>query len=170
MYIVSVVYAVRKCTLYTAVDEQGAAAMFKYFDLQFFGGTILMLAAVAIAYLALTNASLPVLGGPKGALIGVVVVGMAACAVGGISQATTVGWTNPAIIVGSVVGTAMLLVVAAAFLGWDAQLRPIAQFVPGTLAVDLTTERIAVFALAVLMVAKWAVSVLLAVSRGIAAS
>ncbi len=144
--------------------------MFKYFDASFFGGTVLTLAALALAYLALTNSALPVVGGARGALIAVTVIGFVACPVGGISQASTVGWTNPVIVAGSVVGVAMLLVVAAGLFGWDAQLRPVAQFVPGALAVDLSTERLAIFALAALMLVKWVLDIALTAWRGLASA
>ena len=66
---------------------------------------------------------------------------MTACAIAGISQAAGglvnppngLGWTHPMIILGSVLGTAALLILAAGLLGWDWVLQPFAPLVPVTL-------------------------------------
>ena len=65
--------------------------MVKLFDTTFFAGSFLVLAALAVAFLALTRSELPLVGTGVGALIAVAVIGMAGCAVGGISQAATAG-------------------------------------------------------------------------------
>ncbi len=140
--------------------------MVKYFDASFFAGAALTLVAIAVAYLALTNASLPLVGGARGALIAVTVIGFVACPIAGISQATLVGWTNPAIVLGSLFGVAALAIVGAGLFGWDGVVRPVAQFVPGSLAVDLSTERLAVVALAAVMFLKLALDVVLVTWRG----
>jgi hypothetical protein len=130
----------------------------KLFDTTFIVGTCLVLAALAVAFLALNRDDLPVLGTGVGALLAVGMIGMAGCAIGGISQAPVVGWTAPTIILGIVLGVISLVVVGAGIFGWDALLQPIAQFVQGQ-AASVSTVRTAIFALAVLIAVKWVIAV-----------
>lgn len=136
--------------------------MVRLFDATFFAGTFLVLAALAVAYAVVTRDEVPLIGTGALALVAVAVIGMAGCAVGGISQAPALGWTNPAIVVGLVLGVIGLAIVGAGLLGWNAVLDPVAQFVPGQ-AAGLTPIRTATFALAVLIAVKWFVAVGMAV-------
>jgi hypothetical protein len=133
--------------------------MVKLFDTTFFVGSFLVLAALAVAFLALTRSELPLIGTGVGALIAVAVIGMAGCAVGGISQAPTLGWTAPTIVLGVVLGVIALAIVAAGIFGWSAVLEPIGRFVPGQATTPDTTVRTAIFALAVLIAAKWLIAI-----------
>ena len=133
--------------------------MVKLFDSTFVLGSALVIASLVVAALALTRDDVPVLGTGALALVAVAVIGMAGCAVGGISQAPTIGWTAPTIIFGTVLGVAALLVIAAGLLGWTTVLDPIARFVPGQAAALVTPARTAIFALAVLIGVKWLVAI-----------
>ena len=136
--------------------------MVKLFDTTFFVGSFLVVAALAVAFLALTRDELPLVGTGVGALVAVAVIGMAGCAVAGISQAPVVGWTAPAIVLGIVLGVVALAVVGAGIFGWDALLQPIAGLVPTRAGETVTTVRIATFALAVLIALKWVVGIAMA--------
>jgi len=133
--------------------------MVKLFDSTFVLGSALVIASLVVAALALTRDDVPVIGTGALALAAVAVIGMAGCAVGGISQAPTIGWTAPTIIFGTVLGVAALLVIAAGLLGWTTVLDPIARFVPGQAAALVTPARTAIFALAVLIGVKWLVAI-----------
>ena len=132
--------------------------MVKLFDSTFILGSVLVIAALGVAALAITRNDLPLIGTGVGALLAVGVIGMAGCAVGGISQAPTLGWTAPTIVLGTVLGIVALLIIAAGVFGWSGVLQPIAQFVPGqvTTPAPVTT---AIFALAVLIAVKWVIAI-----------
>jgi len=137
--------------------------MVKPFDTNFFIGSILVIAALSVAFLAMTRSELPIVGTGVGALLLVGVLGMAGCAVAGISQAPTLGWTAPVIVLGTVLGVAALLVIAAGIFGWSGVLQPISAFVPGgATATNPTTT--AVFALAAIIAAKWVIGIAMAVT------
>jgi hypothetical protein len=135
--------------------------MAKIFDTTFLAGSVLVIAALVVAALALTRDELPLVGTGVGALLAVAAIGMAGCAVGGISQAPVVGWTTPTIVLGIVLGVIALVIVAAGAFGWSGILQPIAQLVPGD-AATLTPARTAVFALAVLIAVKWLIGIAMA--------
>jgi hypothetical protein len=138
--------------------------MVKLFDGTFMLGSILVIAALAIALAALLKVDLPLVGFGTGALLAVAVVGMAGCAVGGISQAPALGWTAPTVLFGTVLGVVALLVIAAGAFGWTPVLEPIARFVPAQLA-PLTNAQLAIFALAALIAVKWVVAIGMAIAN-----
>jgi hypothetical protein len=133
--------------------------MVKLFDTTFFLGTFLVIVAVAIAYAALTRDSLPIVGVGRGALLAVAVVGMAGCAVAGISQAPALGWTDPMIVLGSALGVIALVVIGAGLFEWQGVLQPIAGFVPDRAGEASQTVRAAIFALAAMVGLKWLIAV-----------
>ena len=137
--------------------------MVKLFDTTFLTGSALVLLALGVAFLAITRDQLPIIGTGIGALLAVAAIGMAGCAVGGISQAPALGWTAPTIVFGTVLGLVAILIIAAGVFGWTPVLEPIARFVPAqaTAASPVTT---AIFALAVLIAVKWVVAIGLAVA------
>jgi hypothetical protein len=137
--------------------------MVKLFDTTFLTGSALVLLALGVAFLAITRDQLPIVGTGIGALLAVAAIGMAGCAVGGISQAPALGWTTPTVVFGTVLGLVALLIIAAGVFGWTPVLEPIARFVPAqsTAASPVTT---AIFALAVLIAVKWVVAVGMAVT------
>jgi hypothetical protein len=135
--------------------------MVRLFDTTFMLGTLLVVLALGIAVAALARDDLPLVGTGVGALIAVAVIGMAGCAVGGISQAPAVGWTTPAIVLGVVLGVVALVVLAAGLFGWTAVLQPVSQFVPGD-ARTLTPARTAIAALGALIAVKWFIATVMA--------
>ena len=137
----------------------------KLSDVRFLTGSALVVAAIAVAAAALLTDSLPVVGSGSGALLAVAVIGMAGCAVAGISQAPDLGWTSPATIIGAFLGVVALLVIGAGLLGWTGLLQPISGIVPVGTGLVVTTERIAVFALAAILAAKWLVTAAIAMAR-----
>lgn len=137
--------------------------MVKLFDTTFILGSVLVVVALAIAIAALMKVDLPIVGAGTGALLAVAVIGMAGCAVGGISQAPALGWTAPTIILGTVLGIAALLIIGAGILGWTPVLEPIARFVPAQVA-PLTNAQTAIFALAALIAVKWVIAIGMAIT------
>ena len=136
--------------------------MVRLFDGTFLMGTLVVLATIALAVAALTADSLPIIGTGRGALLAVAIVGMAACAIGGISQGTAAGWTSPGILTGIVFGVVALIVIGAGLFGWDALLQPVVQLVPGRASLELTTAHAAILVLAVIVTLKWVVAIAMA--------
>lgn len=131
-------------------------------ELSFVLGTVGVGISIWLASIALTGDAVPIVGSPRGALIAIVVIGMASCGVAGIGQAPIIGWTHPITILGIVVGVIALVVAGAGLLGWDALVSPASGIVPVGTNVAVTTERIAIGLLAVLIAVKWAIGVPLA--------
>lgn len=76
------------------------------------------LVCAGIVYTTLTGKTLPLISGPRAALIAILVIGMAAC-MGGIGQVGASGrWASPLAIVGHLLGAAILVVIVAALAGW----------------------------------------------------
>ncbi len=80
---------------------------------------IILGAVIAIiAYAALTGKQLPLVNGPRAALVAILIVGMAMCA-GGIGQVGASGrWASPLAILGYLLGAAILLVIVAGLAHW----------------------------------------------------
>ncbi|MBI3752133.1 MAG: hypothetical protein HY263_10830 [Chloroflexi bacterium] len=124
-------------------------------------GTVTVVVCLALAYVAVTSNSVPVVGTVRTALIAMAVIGMAGCAVAGIGQAPVIGWTHPISILGIVLGVLALAIVAAGLAGWDGFFSPIVDFVPQQDAVVLTTERLAMVSLALVIAVKWLVGLVM---------
>lgn len=122
-------------------------------------GTAAVAVTLWLAWMALTSESVPIVGTARGALIAIAIVGMAACAIGGIGQAPAIGWTHPLTIFGIAVGVLALVIVGAGLLGWDALVRPAAGVIPMGTAVAATTERLAIGLLSSLIAVKWIVGI-----------
>src|SRR5690554_6229939 len=76
-----------------------------------------IIAALLVAAVV-TNRPIPLINSERGALIALVVIGMAMCALGGIGPAIAkYGWTSPIFIVGAVLGVLMLLIPGAVLAG-----------------------------------------------------
>src|SRR5512140_529403 len=136
--------------------------MVKLFDATFFLGTFLVVVALVIAYAALTRDSLPIVGVGRGALLAVAIVGMAGCAVAGISQAPVLGWTDPMVILGSALGVIALVILGAGLFGWAGVLEPIAGIVPTRTGEVDQTVRVAIVALSGMIGLKWVIGVAMA--------
>lgn len=103
------------------------------------------LVCAGIVYATLAGKSLPLISGPRAALIALLVLGMAAC-MGGIGQVGASGrWLSPLAIVGHVLGAVILVVIASAFAGWKLPL--------------VQNETQAVAAVAILMAVKFLIGI-----------
>jgi hypothetical protein len=118
-------------------------------------GTAAVAVVLWLAWSALTSDSVPIVGTTRGALIAIVIVGMAACGVAGIGQATAIGWTHPITVFGILLGILALVVAGAGLFGWDGVVRPAASVVPMAADLAVTTERLAIGLLAALIAVKW---------------
>lgn len=82
----------------------------------------LSLICFGIAFATTAGKPLPLISGPRAALIAMLVVGMAAC-MGGIGQVGASGrWASPLAILGYLLGVAILIIIIAAFTGWKVPL------------------------------------------------
>lgn len=76
------------------------------------------LLCAGIVYATLAGKTLPLISGPRAALIALLIIGMIACT-GGIGQVGASGrWLSPLAIAGYLLGAAILVVFIAAFAGW----------------------------------------------------
>jgi hypothetical protein len=83
-----------------------------------FAPLALALACAAIVAATLAGRPLPLINGPRGALLALLILGMAACT-GGIGQVGASGrWLAPLAIAGYVLGAAILAVIVSALAGW----------------------------------------------------
>jgi hypothetical protein len=106
---------------------------------------VLGVVAALLIFAVLTNRPIPLISSERVAMIVLVVIGMAMCALGGIGPTITkYGFTSPIFIVGAVLGVVMLLIPAAVLVGVKLPL--------------IAGEHEAIIALAVLGVAKIAVN------------
>lgn len=80
---------------------------------------ILGLVIIGITYAAATGRSLPLIASPRAALIALLIIGMTACAMGGIGQVAASGkWASPVAMLGYLLGAAILVVFSAGLFGW----------------------------------------------------
>ena len=129
------------------------------FGASFLTGAVLIVLALGVAYGAMANPDLPIVGSGRGALLTVALLGIAGCSVGGLSQAPVLGWSHPYIVLGSILGVAALAVIASGLLGWDLVLGPIGQLMPGRVATDGSSVQLAIVALAGVIVVKFLIGV-----------
>jgi hypothetical protein len=83
--------------------------------------TILLLAVLfgVVAVIGATGRKVPVLSNVRVDIILLVILGMAICTQGGIGRIAATGqWDHPQAIIGYILGASILLVAAAAFVGW----------------------------------------------------
>jgi hypothetical protein len=124
------------------------------FDVSFLTGVALVVLALGVAWGAIANPDLPIVGSGRGALLAVAVLGLAGCSVGGLSQAPVLGWSHPYIVLGSILGVVALVVIVSGLFEWDLVLRPVAQLVPGSFAADVSAVQLSIVALAGVIVLK----------------
>lgn len=73
----------------------------------------------ALIFAMLSGASIPLLNSPRAGMIAVLILGMAACALGGIGRVAATGrWASPSAILGYLLGVAILVVALSLFTGW----------------------------------------------------
>lgn len=113
---------------------------------------LLGLVAIAIIYAALNGRQLPFIGSPRAAIIALLVVGMAMCALGGIGPVSVRGdWAHIEAIFGYLTGAAILIVAGGALFGWKLPY--------------VTDARTGLIAMTVLMGAKFVVGTLTTVIK-----
>ncbi len=79
---------------------------------------VLGLLAAGLVFMVLTGRDVPIVGNGAGALLALDIIGIAMCTLSGIgSVQSTLGWTHPLTIIGSILGVAALLVVVLPLLG-----------------------------------------------------
>jgi hypothetical protein len=126
-----------------------------------FAANLLGILAALIVVTLLANVRLPLLGSDRAAFISLVVVGMAMCGLGGIGRAqSTLGWTDPVTLVGIVVGSLALVLIAAVLAGRADFLAPVAALVGGTSTAESSMDRAATLVLGGLIALKWAIGLL----------
>ncbi len=102
---------------------------------------VLGLVAAGLVFMVLTGRHVPIVGNGAGALLTLGLIGIAMCTLSGIgSVQSTLGWTHPLTIAGSILGVLALLVIALPLFGIRLPL--------------IADTRSAVLALAIIMVAK----------------
>jgi hypothetical protein len=113
--------------------------------------------AVLLVAAVLTNTSVPFISGDRAAFVALAVIGMSMCALGGIGKAQAgLGWAHPLTIVGIVLGSLALLLVAAVLTGRAGFLEPVATATGGRAAAEAVTDRAALLVLAGIIALKWA--------------
>ena len=91
---------------------------------------VLGIVAALIVAASMAHIRLPLLGSDRATFIGLVVVAMTMCALGGIGRAqSTVGWSDPITIVGIVIGALALGLVGVVLAGQAEFLAPVARLV-----------------------------------------
>jgi uncharacterized membrane protein required for colicin V production len=79
---------------------------------------VLGVLAAGLVFLILTGRDVPIVGSGAGALLALGVIGIAMCTLSGIgSVQSTLNWTHPLTIIGSILGVAAVLVVVLPLLG-----------------------------------------------------
>ncbi len=79
---------------------------------------VLGLLAAGLVFMVLTGRDIPIVGNGAGALLTLGIIGIAMCTLSGIgSVQSTLGWTHPLTIAGSILGVLALLVVALPLFG-----------------------------------------------------
>ena len=79
----------------------------------------LILLAVAITFIGVTGKKVPLLSNIRMDIILLVIIGMTICTQGGIGRIATTGeWTHPLSIIGYILGSLILLITLAVFVGW----------------------------------------------------
>ena len=81
--------------------------------------SILGVAAAFITFVTLTGQILPLIGGPRPALIALFIIGFAMCTTGGLKEVgANLSWASPLAIVGYILGAAVLLIFVGTLAGW----------------------------------------------------
>ncbi len=110
---------------------------------------------VAIAYLSLTGAQIPLLGSERAAFVAIAVLGFGMCVASGIGGAASTGQFGPTSMVASVLGVFSLLVIVSVIAGWTAILDPVGQVVYGGSA---SLDRIGIVSLTGIIGVMWFLS------------
>lgn len=98
-----------------------------------------------IVYATLSGKPIPLIHGPRAALISMLIIGLAMCAPGIFQVSNSGRWFSPVAIVGYLLGAIILLVIASAFTGWKLPL--------------IRGDTQAIIAVAVLMAVKYLIGI-----------
>jgi hypothetical protein len=82
--------------------------------------TVLLMALLfaGVVFVAVTGKRVPLISNPRGAMIALLVLGMAICSMGGIGRVAALGeWTHPLSILGILLGAGILFIGAATIFG-----------------------------------------------------
>lgn len=83
------------------------------------GVLLLALLAAAVIFIGATGKRVPLLSNTRVDIVLVVILGLAICTQTGIGRIAATGqWSHPQAILGYILGSLILLVALAAFLGW----------------------------------------------------
>lgn len=83
------------------------------------GVLLLALLAAAVIFIGVTGKRVPLLSNTRVDIVLVVILGLAICTQTGIGRIAATGqWSHPQAILGYILGSLILLVALAAFLGW----------------------------------------------------
>jgi hypothetical protein len=117
--------------------------------------TVVGIPAAAIVIAALDDASLPIVGSGRGALIGLWILGSIMC---GQGMASMRGRFGPrSFLVGASFGIAALALIVSALAGWSLLLAPIADAMRGS-GPAVSLDRAAIVGVGAIMVVKWTVA------------
>lgn len=118
--------------------------------------SILGLAVLTIATLALSGTILPSLETERGTFLAIAAIGFLMCLSSGIERTTPAEW-RPTSTIAAILGILALLAVVAVLAGWTSVLDPIGDLVFGT---RTSPDRVGIVALSVLIVGLWLMSTL----------
>ena len=79
---------------------------------------VLGMAAAVIVYSGLSGKTLPLISGPHGTIIALLVVGLAMCAFGILQVSASGRWASPLAILGYLLGAVTLVVIISPLTGW----------------------------------------------------
>ena len=118
--------------------------------------TIVGIPAVAIVVAALNDASLPIVGSGRGALIGLWILVSVMCGQGIASMRDRFG-LGRASLVGAPLGILATALIFSALFGWTLLLQPIANAMAGS-GQPVSLDRAAIVGVGAIMVVKWSIA------------
>lgn len=118
--------------------------------------TLFGIPAVIIVLAALNDASLPIVGSGRGALLGLWLLGTLMCARGIVAMRNRFG-LGRASLVGLPLGLLATAMIFSAFFGWTPLLQPIANTMAGS-GPPVSLDRAAIVGVGAIMVVKWAIA------------
>ncbi|MGZ6316241.1 MAG: hypothetical protein ACXWNQ_03195 [Anaerolineales bacterium] len=84
-----------------------------------FGVIVLALLFLAVVFVAVTGRRVPVISSMRAAMLALLVIGMAMCALGGIGRVGALGqWAHPLAILGYLLGALILVVALGTIFAW----------------------------------------------------
>ena len=117
--------------------------------------TIVGIPAAAIVIAALNDASLPIVGSGRGALIGLWILGSIMCGQGIASMRGRFGLRS--LLVGAPFGILATAFIFSALFGWSLLLQPIADAMRGS-GSAVSLDRAAIVGVGAIMVVKWTIA------------